>query len=232
MKLGKKELFKIAKVSQYPQFDSFIKKILFEKNRRNQFYKDILNINSDVYTDTFRDYFEEYAAERKSNKQDYTPDTVAKLLASFTRSDVKKSNGWSGYDPTAGTGSLLIQKWRDDQLQTVPWLDYAPHNYLYRADEIADNAIPYLLHNLAIRGMNCIVVHGDVLEQKAKQVYFVQNSEDEILAFSDINVMPHSKTIENEFGIKEWLEDPINHIESGLVKFVPTFKEYLSEKES
>lgn len=230
MKLGKDELFKIAGVSQFSQLDQFIKDTLFNPERRTQFYKDILNINSDVYVDTFRDYFEEYAAERKSNKQDYTPDKVAKLLATFTRSDVKESNGWSGYDPTAGTGSLLIQKWRDDQLQSIPWLNYAPHKYLYRADEIADNAIPYLLHNLAIRGMNCIVVHGDVLNREAKQVYFVQNSQDEILAFSDINVMPHSEVIQNEFNIQKWLEEPIDHIESGLVKFFPTFEEFKNRK--
>lgn len=232
MKLNKEELFRIANVTQHSQFEKFINALLFKKEEREQFYKDILNVNSDVYVDTFRDYFEEYTAERKANKQDYTPDTVAGLLAEFTRSDIQTSNGWSGYDPTAGTGSLLIQKWKDSQLTSVPWVDYAPHNYLYRADEIADNAIPYLLHNLAIRGMNCIVVHGDVLNQEAKQIYFVQNVQDEILAFSDINVMPHSELIAKEFGIKKWLEEPIDHIESGLVKFAPTIKEFQQSKKA
>ena len=227
-KLGKNELFKIAGVTQYSQFDSFIKDTLFDPERRNQFYKDILDVNSDVYVDTFRDYFEEYAAERKANKQDYTPDSVGKLLATITDSDIQGSDGWSGYDPTAGTGSLLIQKWKNDQLKTNPLTDYAPHDYLYRADEIADNAIPYLLHNLALRGMNCIVVHGDVLEGTVKQIYFVQNSKDDFLSFSDINVMPHTDDIKSEFNVKEWLEEPINHIESRVVKFIPTIKEQLS----
>lgn len=176
-----------------------------------------------MYVDTFKQYFEEYAAERKSNMQDYTPDSVSRMLATLTRTDIDASNGWSGYDPTAGTGSLIIQKWRDDQLAEWPWT-YAPHNYLYMAEEFADNVIPYLLHNLAIRGMNCIVIHGDTLERKTKQIYFVQNSDDDYLHFSDINVMPHLDQVKKEFDVHEWAEDPIDHIESGVVKYIPALR--------
>lgn len=222
-KLGRDEFYKIAGVKQHAEFEQYLQDILFKPQERKNFYRGLLRVNKDVYVDTFKQYFEEYAAERKSNMQDYTPDQVSKLLGTITRNNLgDDSNGWSGYDPTAGTGSLLIQKWRDDQLAENPIFSYAPHNYLYMAEEFADNVIPYLLHNLALRGMNCVVIHGDTLERKAKQVYLVQNSDDDFLGFSDINVMPHTKQVAEEFDIREWEEDAIDHVESGVVKYWPT----------
>lgn len=220
-KLGREELYKIANVKQHAEFEKFLRDILFDQERREDFYTKLLEIDSDVYHDTFKQYFEEYAAERKSNKQDYTPDSISYLISELSRSD--PGGGYSSYDPTAGTGSLIIQSWRNDQLQESIF-SYAPHNYLYRADEMADNAIPYLLHNLAIRGINCIVVHQDVLEGIAKQVYFVQNAKDDFMSYSNINVMPHSEQVAKEFGITKWEEPEIDHIENGLddVKFIPT----------
>ena len=216
--LDYESFYKITGTSQHAEFESHLKKILFKSKERVKFYDEILKIDHDLYRDTFRGYFEQYSAERKSNQQDYTPDEVSLILATLTRSDAEgfRASDYTAYDPTAGTGSLLIQKWKDDQLAENLW-SYVPHRYFYRADELADNVIPYLIHNLAIRGMNAVVVHGDVLEGKAKQVYFIQNSRDDFLAYSDVNVMPHSAEVAEEFGIKQWREDEIRHVESGKV---------------
>ena len=223
MGITREQFYKIAGVKQHAEFEKFLQDILFKPEEREEFYQKLLQIDSDVYVDTFKQYFEEYSAERKTNKQDYTPDSVAYILAELTRNETN-NGGYSAYDPTAGTGSLIIQKWKNDQLQETP-LSYAPHNYLYRADELADNVIPYLLHNLAIRGMNCMVVHGDTLNKTAKQVYFVQNAKDDFMCYSSINVMPHTDTVKKEFDISEWEEPAIDHIENELddVKFIPTF---------
>lgn len=224
MEFVKTEFYKILGVKQHAEFEKKLREMLFDKKQREEFYRKLLAIDNDVSVDTFRQYFEEYAAERKSNMQDYTPDSVAKILATITRSNVVdySKSGYSGYDPTAGTGSLLIQKWWDDmQAETI--FTYAPHRYLYLAEEMADNAIPYLLHNLAIRGMNACVVHGDTLERTVKQVYFVQNSDDDFLHFSDINVMPHTQDVAEWFDIRAWEEEAINHIESGYVATNPAF---------
>lgn len=222
MGISRDQFYEIAGVKQHAEFEKFLRDILFKPDEREEFYQKLLQIDSDVYVDTFRQYFEEYSAERKTNKQDYTPDAVATILAKLTQTE-EGHGGYSAYDPTAGTGSLLIQKWKNDQIQETP-LSYAPHNYFYRADEMADNVIPYLLHNVAIRGMNCIVVHGDTLERTAKQVYFVQNAKDDFMCYSNINVMPHTEAVEKEFGILKWEEPAIDHIENELddVKFVPT----------
>lgn len=223
MGISRDQFYKIAGVKQHAEFEKFLRDILFKPQEREEFYRNILDIDHDVYTDTFRQYFEEYAAERKANKQDYTPDTVSYLLSKLTQGDAVDKGAWTSYDPTAGTGSLLIQNWKNDQLQESIF-SYAPHNYFYRADEMADNAIPYLLHNLAIRGMNCIVVHGDTLERTAKQVYFVQNAKDDFMSFSNINVMPHTDSVKNYLNISEWKEPAVDYIENELddVKFIPT----------
>lgn len=70
--------------------------------------------------------------------------------------------------------------------------------------------------------MNCIVVHGDALEGTVKQIYFVHNSDDDYLGFSDINVMPHNDMVTDYFQVSNWEEDAIDHIESGKVLFMPT----------
>ncbi len=224
MGITRDQFYKIAGVKQHAEFEKFLRDILFKPKEREEFYQKILEVDSDVYVDTFRQYFEEYAAERKSNQQDYTPDTISYLLSKFTQNDPDPSSPWTAYDPTAGTGSLLIQNWKNDQLQENIF-SYAPHNYFYRADEMADNAIPYLLHNLAIRGMNCIVMHGDTLERTAKQVYFVQNYKDDCMTYSSINVMPHTEDVRNYLDITKWEEPAIDHIENKLedVKFNPTW---------
>lgn len=165
--------------------------------------------------DTFREYFEQYSAERKTNMQDYTPQEVSVLLSKLTNMGYTDKAGFSAYDPTAGTGALLISKWWDDMVcETL--FTYAPHRYFYMAEEYADNAVPYLIHNLAMRGMNAIVVHGDTLSREAKQVYFIQNVKDDALAFSDVNVMPRSEEVAQTFGIWKWVGEPIDHIESSV----------------
>lgn len=208
------QYYELAGSKQHSEFEAYLKRIIFEPKERRNFYDGMRRISPLMKVDSFKPYFELYAAERKSNMQDYTPDSVAKLLAVITRAGgITENTKYAGWDPTAGTGSLLIQKWNDDRIQESLF-SYAPHRYLYRADELADNVIPYLIHNLAMRGMNAIIVHGNALEGIAKQVYFLQNSNDDYGEYSQVNVMPHSADCMREFGIKEWIEKPIEYIET------------------
>lgn len=166
--------------------------------------------------DTFKHYFETYSAERKTFRQDYTPTSIATILSKITHLHQSVSD-YSGYDPTAGTGGLIISKWWENMTSQNPF-DYKPSQHFYLCEEKADNVIPYLLHNLAMRGMNAIVIHGDVLARATKQIYFIFNSKDDYLAFSDINVMPHTAAITKEFNIHIWQEEAINHIESPKIQ--------------
>lgn len=224
MAISQDEFLRFAGVKQHSQFQNFLEKIMFDKERREQFYKDCIAADPQcIDDDTFRGYFEDYAAERKSNQQDFTPKGLARLVTELT--DKKKNSVWTAYDPAAGTGSLILEKWKKERNKVLPW-DYQPHNYFYMAQELSDTAIPYLVHNLAMRGINAVVVHGDTLEGTANQAYFVQNAKDDALAFSSINVLPHTDAIADFLQIKEWTADPIEHIEDSLedVKYF-NFKE-------
>lgn len=214
------DFWEILGATQHREFENKVESIVLDKEAREEFYRNILDKQPSLDTDTFKDYFELYNAERKSNQQDYTPDSVANLLSRITGDN--GTSGYSAYDATAGTGTLLISKWHAQRIQVSPF-EYQPRNYLYRGDELADNAIPYLIHNLAMRGMNAIVCHGDSIERKYKNIYFVFNSHDDHSKFSDVNIMPRSKDIEIEFGVTEWIGEEVKHVESPLIAWNVVF---------
>lgn len=191
-----------VKISQHSQFEKYLNEIVFDKERREAFYKALQKFQLKDYEDTFKKYFEIYSAERKSFKQDYTPQSISKILSSLTFSP--QSIGYSAYDPTAGTGALIINQWWSNMTAHNPF-EYKPSFHFYLCEEIADNVIPYLLHNLIMRGINAIVIHGDTLERYAKNIYFIQNKQDDYLAFSEIGLMPKNEQVSKEFNILKWI---------------------------
>lgn len=210
------EYWDLLSVDQHSQFQEKLRKFLFEPTKREAFYDKLLTVQNDLGIDTFKQYFELYAAERKTNQQDFTPESITQIITGINKLEKQNKDGISAYDPTAGTGTLIISQWNSDRLQVAPWF-YYPHNYFYMAEELSDQALIYLLHNLALRGMNAIVMHGDSIARKYKQVYFVQNSHDDHMKYSDINVMPRTNFLEQTLDIREWIGEPINHIESQKV---------------
>ena len=123
---------------------------------------DLLNrlaeIYGDMQLDQFRDFFQEEGADRKKLKQDYTPDSVAELLARVSVS------GKSLADICAGTGSLTIQ-----------YINYHPDVEFVRCEEFSSKVIPFLLINLAIRKIDAEVIHGDSLTRECFNVYVIQD---------------------------------------------------------
>lgn len=204
--------------TQHREFEDKLADILLKKDEREAFYKKLVEVKPLLSEDTFKEYFELYAAERKTNQQDFTPQSVADLLSIIT-GDGSANGRYNGYDAAAGTGALIISKWHHDRM-AVGIGKYRPHNHTYCVEELSDTAIPYLLHNLAYRGMNVAVLHGDSIERKYKQIYFIQNSTDDIMKFSDINVFPHTENVAKMFNVKEWMQEAIKHIESKEVTWI------------
>lgn len=193
------------------QASDALMKILFDKEKREELFREFLEIDHHVDKDMFIVYFEEEHANKKKYAQDFTPNSISKLVSA-----ILGSNGpGKRLDVASGTGSLIIQKWNDDR-QSMPPFMYKPSMFLYQCEELSDRALPFLLFNLMIRGMNASVIHGDSLTREAKQVYFIQNDKDDHMSFSSLNVMPHSKDVERYFDIRKWLEEPLEHIESPL----------------
>jgi type I restriction-modification system DNA methylase subunit len=142
----------------------------------------------------FQGYFENEHSDRKVKKQDFTPNSVSQLLAGLSSQSKKY------FESTAGTGGIMIQHWQKQRVSTHPVL-YDPRAYWYQVEELSDRAIPFLIFNMAIRGMNGIVLHGDSLSREFKEAYFIRNDSEDFMAYSEVIKMPHTDALKKELGI-------------------------------
>lgn len=196
-------------------------KLMLNDQERVETFKKFLQISTDVSFDWFHEYFEDEQAERKSKKQDFTPEGIAELMSKLTKSD---KNSGLYYEPTAGTGGILITRWNDDRINDPVHLSkidkkvldrnpgisiftYDPRNYWYQVEEMSDRAIPFLIFNMSIRGMNGVAIQCDSLTREAKEAYFIRNNSDDFLAFSEVIKLPHSDEIQKELDINNWVKE-------------------------
>ncbi|MCI7590933.1 MAG: SAM-dependent DNA methyltransferase, partial [Lactobacillus johnsonii] len=123
--------------------------LMLDKIQRENIFKKFLNVSTDLSFDWFHEYFEDEQAERKSKKQDFTPDSIATLLNKLTGN----TTGYY-YEPTAGTGGILITRWWQDCLNDpvgtknntnipgISFFTYDPRKYWYQVEELSDRAVP------------------------------------------------------------------------------------------
>jgi len=199
------ELLEINDSYQAPQR---LMEILFNQERREKLFREMLSQNHDVSFDWFHEYFEAEHADRKEKKQDFTPNSIATLISKL----VGTGEG-SNLDVAAGTGGITITKWQEDRMKESPFT-YKPSEHYYQCEELSDRAIPFLLFNLLIRGMNATVLHGDSLTRKFKGVFFIQNEKDDHMLFSSLNVVPDSASLREFLMINNYENDYPKHIES------------------
>ncbi|HAP3436789.1 N-6 DNA methylase [Enterococcus sp. FR042] len=214
MKLTTEKINELLGVDDAYKAPEALMNILLSRDKREIVFNKFLEIENDLTFDWFHYYFQDEHADRKVKKQDFTPNSIGDLL-----SRLAGTGPGAIHDVAAGTGGLTIKKWQSDR-NSIGFFIYKPSMTFYELEELSDRAIPFLIFNLAIRGMNATIVHGDSLDRKIKQIYFLQNSKDDMLAFSDVNVMPHSDLVTREFHVREWLEEPIDHIESSLMTYL------------
>lgn len=182
--------------------------IMLNKERRTKFFKEVLEITTADGQDLFLDYFQDSLAKREKNKQDFTSKNVAKLMAKIL-AEKAQSGGVTLLEPTAGTGGLLIPQWWNNLVTLHPNpLTYSPHMDYYVAVEMDKEAIPFLIANLAIRGINATVIEGDTINQTAVNVYHLINVEDEFLAFSDVNVLQRDQSVLDMIGFVGYTDEP------------------------
>lgn len=127
--------------------------LVLDDDKRDQLFKSFLEKETDLSYDWFHEYYQDEQSDRKNKKQDFTPNSVGKLLAKITKGNK------STLDIAAGTGGLTIQKWNEN-----------PDNIFY-CEELSDRALPFLLFNLSIRNMTAFVFHGDSLTREYKKIY-------------------------------------------------------------
>lgn len=187
-------LLRITETYQAPEKLMFI---ILNDLERVALFLEFLEVETDIEYEWFQQYFEEEQSARKNLKQDFTPNSVATLMSQLI------NQGNTYYECAAGTGTLLIKHWSQQRRSVYPW-DYDPRSYWYQVEELSDRALPFLLFNMSIRGMNGVVLHGDSLSRKFKDVYFIRNDSSDFQVFSEVIKMPHSEELRKELNIVEW----------------------------
>lgn len=199
------ELIGVTEAYQAPEK---LMAILLDQEKREQLFDSFLEEYRVLHSDWFHEYFQDEHADRKEKKQDFTPNSVGELLSRLVGKDAG-----TNLDVAAGTGGLTIQKWNQDMMKESPFT-YKPSDHLYQCEELSDRALPFLLFNLLIRGMNATVLHGDTLTRNFKGVFFIQNEADDFLGYSSLNVVPDSADLREMLMIKELKNIYPAHIES------------------
>lgn len=172
-------LFKIEDLNDLPAAISKLLEAPIEV--RNEVYNELLVLNNyDVSFDWFQNIFEGELSERSQKKQDFTPNTVARLVSLLTGNPTGVI-----YEPTAGNGSMIIADWWVRCKRLQPW-EHFPSQHVVVCWELSNRSIPILLLNLSIRGIMGFVYHGDVLEKTIKTKYLLLNRKNDTLAFSEV----------------------------------------------
>ena len=207
MKFDVKTVNKILEIDDAFKAPTKMMDLMLDPKKREETFKKFLEIETDMSYEWFQEYFGDEQAERKSKKQDFTPPSISKLVVKL----VGKDNS-TYYEPAAGTGSMLIAKWWNDRLKnplykrpetdnplikvlTSPIFTYDPRAYWYQAEELSDRAIPFLIFNMAIRGMNGSITQCDSLSRKATRAFFIRNDTDNYLGFSEVIELPKNQEV-------------------------------------
>lgn len=181
----------------YKAPESLLEKML-DGDERRKLFDDFLKIEQELDRDWFVDYFQEEHSERKRFNQDFTPLSMANLLNQLV------GNSRTYFESAAGSGGLLISAWNQNRAKACE-LRLDSRAYWYQLEELSDRAVPFLIFNMAIRGMNGVILHGDSLERTFKEVYFIRNESTEFLKYSDVFVMPKTEMLKAEFDIKKFI---------------------------
>lgn len=149
-----KSLFEVENIDELP-------KRIFDVVKNNDVgkFEEFCEVVNDLNKDWLQMIYQYYLADRKEKMQDYTPKSLALFMGKLIGdADVI-------VDLCAGSGALTIQKWCMNHEQKFE---------LYEFDE---NVIPFLLFNMAVRNIECIVYHSDVLQQEIFHAYKISRGE-------------------------------------------------------
>lgn len=127
-------------------------------HNENVFDRYIKLVDNDLSTDYMQKIFEYYMADRTVKMQDYTPKSIAKLMAML-------ANGNDITDYCCGSGALTIQKWCID------------HGCKFTLYELDDNVIPFLLFNMAVRNIECEVIQKDIITEQIFNTFEIKKSD-------------------------------------------------------
>lgn len=153
---------KMTKLFEIKNISELSEKLLFVcLENQHEYLEKFAETVEDLSVDWLQKIFQYYEADRKEKMQDYTPLTLARFVGKLTETENEKSV----CDLCAGSGALTISKWN---------LNHDLHFVCYEYDK---KVIPLLLFNLAVRNIDALVVHSDVLQDETFTRYTVKRGE-------------------------------------------------------
>lgn len=164
------EIFKAEDIQQ-------LKSSLFLCCLNNEFAKfdEYLELVGDFEQDWIQKTYQYFCSNREELKQDYTPKSMAKLVAEL----VYFPEAETVYDGCCGTGSLSLALWEKNP------------DLIFYMEEIDSNVIPFLLFNCCIRNMEAVIVNGDILKNKQYKKYVLHRGD----KYSSVNAQDISSFI-------------------------------------
>lgn len=186
------EVFKIKDAFDAPDH---LMEILQDKPERERVFKEMLELfNYKLDFDWFHEYFQKPLANKKEQGQVFTPTHTANLMAQLAPLE----KGEIHSDPCAGTGVMTVAQWNLVRQRE----NYMPSDYRYICEELSGQIIPFLIFNLAIRGMNGVVVHCNVMTRESYGAFLISNKYNTPDDFSIINRVSYDEHSEKILRVK------------------------------
>lgn len=174
---------------------------MLDDKKREEIFHQFLELETNMSYEWFQQVYEEEHADRKGGKQDFTPKAVGTLVSRLTMESYPRHY----YEVACGNGGIMIQAWQEHRMNDN-FLTYNPMEYWYQVEELSDRSLPFLIFNMAIRGMNGSILHGDSITREFKNVYFIRNMSCQYGPFSEVIVMPKTEKLMKELNVKSWIE--------------------------
>lgn len=143
--------------------------LILDKQTREEMFDKFLQKESDLSYDWFTNYFQENQSDRKDFMQDFTPNSISEIVKKISENEANVNIA----DVCAGTGGL-----------TIKLLNKYPEA-TYHCEELSNVAIAFLLFNLAIRNINAIIEHKNVLINAIQNRYKLTKGD----KYRDIEIM-------------------------------------------
>lgn len=174
--------------------------LMLDKDKRKETFLKFLELETNMSYEWFQQSYEEEHADRKGSKQDFTPRSIGNLISRLT------NTGTHYYEVACGNGGIMIQAWNEQRLK-IGIGNYNPTAFWYQVEELSDRSLPFLIFNMAIRGMNGVVLHGDSLKREFKDVYFIRNMDKDYGGFSEVIIMPKTEEVMEELNVIKWVDN-------------------------
>lgn len=152
----KKRIFELCNISEITEIRDILLNVVI--NHDVSFF-DRYQLIANDQKDWLQALYQYYEADRIEKKQDYTPQSLCKLVSELS------GNCNFIYDCCGGSGALTVQMINDKKIKNV------------HVEELDQRVIPFLLFNLCLNNACGVVVCGDALSREFIKCYHLRSGE-------------------------------------------------------